>query len=59
MSQESFEKLLSYICHDLEVNKTMANLCGGRILTEICLYVTLHWLAGGSYLDMTDVGGIS
>jgi hypothetical protein len=51
MSQESFEKLLSYIRHDLEVNETMANLRGGTILTEICLYVTLRWLAGGSILS--------
>jgi hypothetical protein len=59
MAQQSFEKLLSYIREDLEVNETMANLRGGTILPEICLYVTLRWLAGGSYLDITDVAGIS
>lgn len=59
MQQESFDKLLEYIRHELEVNETMANLRGGTILPEICLYVTLRWLAGGSYLDITDVAGIS
>ena len=44
ISQESFEKLLSYIRDDLEVNERMANLRGGTILPELCLYVTLCYL---------------
>jgi hypothetical protein len=36
----------------------MANLQRGTILPEICLYIMLCWLAGGSYLDITDVAGI-
>jgi hypothetical protein len=52
MQQESFDKQLEYIHHDLEGNETMAraSLCGEMILPKICLYVMLCWLAGGLYL---------
>jgi hypothetical protein len=59
MSEESFDKLLGYIRHDLEVNETMANLRGGTIIPEVCLFYTLRYLAGGSYLDITEIAGIS
>jgi hypothetical protein len=59
MREESFNKLLSYICHDLIVNETMAKRRGGTIIPEICLFCTLRWLAGGSYLDICDITGIS
>jgi hypothetical protein len=53
MSQESFEKLLSYVRDDLKVNETMANLRGGTILPELCLYVTLRYLLTRLPLAMT------
>ena len=59
MSYGSFEKLLSYICADLEVDHHMATLHGGAIMPEVCLFCTLHWLAGGTYLDIYDITGIS
>jgi hypothetical protein len=59
MTKESFDKLLSFIYEDLLVKEVMAEMRGGSIIPEICLYCTLRWLAGGSYLDVTDVAGIS
>jgi hypothetical protein len=59
MSLQSFNKLLGYIRHDLEVNELMASLRGGTIIPEICLFCTLRWLAGGSYLDIYAHVGIS
>ena len=59
MSYESFEKLLSYIRADLEVDHRMATLRGGPIMPEVCLFCTLRWLAGGTYLDIYDIAGIS
>ena len=59
MEKESFDLLLSYIYEWLLVNEQMANLRGGTIIPELCLYCTLGWLAGGSYLDISDVAGIS
>ena len=59
MSPTSFYKLLELIKDELLVNETMAKPRGGPIIPELCLYCTLRWLAGGSYLDIQDVAGIS
>lgn len=59
MSKESFDKLLGFVREPLMVNETKANLRGGSIVPELCLYCTIRWLAGGSYLDITDICGIS
>ena len=59
MHKKSFDKLLGYIRHDLIVNEVMAKPRGGAIIPEICLFCTLRWLAGGSYLDICDIAGIS
>lgn len=59
MSLESFNKLLGHIREDLLVVETKAKLRGGTILPELCLYCTIRWLAGGSYLDISDVCGVS
>jgi hypothetical protein len=37
----------------------MAGRRGGAILPEICLFVCLRFLAGGSYLDIKFFTGIS
>ena len=58
MSKESFDKLLGFVREALIVNETKANLRGGIIVPELCLYCTIRWLAGGSYLDITDICGI-
>jgi hypothetical protein len=59
MTKDSFNKLLSYVAHDLETNEVMASLRGGAILPEIRLYCALRWLAGGCYSDIQLVSGIS
>jgi DDE superfamily endonuclease len=59
MSKPSFDKLLSYIRTYLVVNEVKAKMRGGSICPELCLYSTIRWLAGGSYLDITDICGIS
>lgn len=59
MSFDSFNVLLGHIRQDLLVNETQAKHRGGTILPELCLYCTIRWLAGGSYLDITHICGIS
>ncbi len=60
MSHDSFNKLLSAIQQDLEVDREMAELWGDAILPEICLNIMcLRYLAGGSYLDIKYFTGIS
>jgi DDE superfamily endonuclease len=59
MSHASFNKLLSYIRHNLEVDQVQGSQCGGAILPEIRLYCTIRWLTGGSYSDIYMFVGIS
>jgi hypothetical protein len=59
MSLKSFNKLLSLIRPQLEVNEEMAILRGGPIMPELALYATLRYLAGGSYSDIHFFTGIS
>lgn len=59
MSHDSFNKLLSVLQQDLTVDREMAKLRGGAILPEVCLYVCLRYLAGGSYSDIKYFTGIS
>jgi DDE superfamily endonuclease len=59
MTMPSFQKLVALIEGDLQVHELCADMRGGVIIPEICLYCTLRYLAGGSYLDITDVAGIS
>lgn len=59
MSKKSFDKLLEMVEKDLHVNFSQADKRGGPILPALCLFCTLRWLSGGSYLDITDVVGIS
>jgi hypothetical protein len=39
---DSFNKLLEFIREDLEVNHNMANLRGGPIFPELCLFCTIQ-----------------
>lgn len=59
MTFDSFNKLLGHIRESLLVEETQSKYRGGTILPELCLYSTVRWLAGGSYLDITDICGIS
>lgn len=58
MSLESFFKLLGYIKHGLIAGGTKA-IKGGPIMPELSLFCTLRWLAGGSYLDIFALTGVS
>ena len=59
MSKHSFDKLLEMIAFRLIVSERQASKRGGAIIPELCLYCTIRYLAGGSYLDICDVAGIS
>jgi hypothetical protein len=61
MSRESFEKLLALIDPFLrEADLVMArNSSGSGISNRTKLYITLRWLAGGSYIDLIFAWGIS
>jgi DDE superfamily endonuclease len=59
MRKDSFDKLVVLLEEDLAVNDKAANKRGGAIIPELCLYCTLRYLAGGSYLDICDIAGIS
>lgn len=59
MSLKSFDKLLSFIEKDLFVDNVQAARRGGAIKPEIALFSTLRWLAGGSYLDIFAITGVS
>ena len=53
MSHDSFNKLLSAIQKDVDVDREMAKLWGGAIHPEICIYVCFCYLAGGSSSDIS------
>ena len=59
MQRVSFDKLVEKIRAPLSVNPEQASNRGGPIIPEVCLYCTLRWLSGGSYLDVTDIAGVS
>ena len=59
MELDSFLLLLSYIRNFLEVDESKAASHGGKIIPELCLYCTLRYLAGASYLDIVVFAGIS
>ena len=59
MELDSFLLLLSYIRNFLEVDESKAASRGGKIIPELCLYCTLRYLAGASYLDIVVFAGIS
>jgi hypothetical protein len=59
MGRDSFMKLVHLVQEDLTVDHSRAESRGGVIIPEICVYCTLRFLAGGSYLDVTDIAGIS
>ena len=59
MELDSFFLLLSYIRNFLDVDESKAASRGGKIIPELCLYCTLRYLAGASYLDIVVFAGIS
>jgi hypothetical protein len=59
MKLESFNLLLSYIHDDLIVDEVQASRRGTPIMPELCLYSTIRYLAGASYIDIRFLTGIS
>ena len=59
MTFQSFQKLVGLLINGLLVNQEMASLCSGAIIQELCVYITLWYLAGGSYTDIFFLIGIS
>ena len=59
MDHDSFDRLLAIIYDDLVIDELMAQPRGGPIIPELCLFCTLWYLAGASYLDICDIAGIS
>jgi DDE superfamily endonuclease len=59
MSGDSFNKLVEWLRDDLNVDLEQASYRGGAIIPEICLYICLRYLAGGSYTDIKFLTGIS
>jgi len=59
MSKVSFDKLLNLLRYDLLSDEEQASCRGGSIIPEVCLHVTIRWLAGGSHLDVIDIAGMS
>ena len=59
MDIESFYLLFSFVCDTIQVDKAKAASCGRMIIPELCLYCTLHYLAGASYLDVIVFAAIS
>jgi DDE superfamily endonuclease len=59
MPYDSFKKLVSVLKDDLMVDSVQAGFRGGAIIPEVCLYVCLRYLAGGSYTDIQILTGIS
>ena len=59
MTFQSFQKLVGLLNKGQLVNQEMASLHGGAIISEPCVYITLQYLAGGSYMDIFFLIGIS
>jgi DDE superfamily endonuclease len=59
MPLSTFYLLLSYIREELTVDFCEAQKRGGPILPEICLFCTLQWLSGASYLGIVALTGVS
>jgi hypothetical protein len=55
----SFEILLSFIRQELLVDDAQASKRGSPIIPELCLFCTIRYLSGGSYLDIRFLTGIS
>ena len=61
MSKESFFELLGVIRPELERNEAQGarSSFDGVVLPELRLSMTLRWLAGGSYIDISIIHGVA
>ena len=59
MDLESFNKLVSILSDNLKRDSKQGDRRGGAIRPNLCLFATIRWLAGGSYLDIATLLGVS
>jgi hypothetical protein len=59
LSIRSFYKLLHLIKDKLEVNVKKAQSRGAPVTPDLCLYMTLRYLAGGDIIDIKNTVGVS
>ena len=60
MTRRGFNELLGLVAIDITVNEDMASRSSGSSVSATTrIAVTLRWLAGGSYLDIARLYGIS
>ena len=59
MDLESFDKLVSILSDTLKRDNMQGDRHGRAIKPTLCLFATIRWLAGGSYLDITALLGVS
>jgi hypothetical protein len=59
MSYPSFVKLVDLLRDSLAVDVAQGNRRGGATTPEVCVYCTLRYLAGSSYICISDFAGIS
>jgi hypothetical protein len=59
MEASSFQKLVRALKDALRSDEEMGALRGGSVSPSICLFCTIRYLAGGSYLDISSLTGIS
>ena len=57
MDLESFDKLVSILSDTLKRDTKQGDRRGGAINPTLCLFATIRWLAGGSYLDIAALLG--
>jgi DDE superfamily endonuclease len=59
MEAASFQKLAGILRDGLQHDERMGALRGGAVTPELCIFCTLRYLAGASYLDIMRSAGIS
>ncbi|KAG7352898.1 hypothetical protein IV203_008946 [Nitzschia inconspicua] len=59
MSVESFTNLVETLGDALNVDEHQGRRRGGHIEPALRLFCTIRWLAGGSYLDIAGLVGVS
>ncbi|KAG7368098.1 hypothetical protein IV203_030841 [Nitzschia inconspicua] len=59
MSVESFTNLVDTLGDALNIDEKQGRRRGDHIQPELRLFCTIRWLAGGSYLDIAGLVGVS
>lgn len=59
MPLQSFNKLVNLLHDTLKKNETQGSRRGGALPPHLRVFACIRWLAGGSYLDICNILGIS